>query len=207
MKLLLTSSGKFITENNIDQYLPKKLIDCQIAYITTALKDVKDTNYSKNLQKRMSELGFSYTKIDITGKNENELRDTLGRYDVIMVEGGNVFYLLKMVRESGFDNVIKDLINKGVVYIGSSAGSYIAGASIVTGTWSDRGYDRYDMNYKAMNIVPFVIKAHYTSDKYNNLKTKMKKLQYPVKILTDQQALLIIDNEIKLIGEGKEIKL
>ena len=41
----------------------------------------------------------------------------------------------------------------------------------------------------------------------NILKNKILKAKYPTRILQDGQAILVEDNEYKLIGEGEEIKL
>ena len=204
--LILTSSGSFITANNIDDFLPKKITDCKIAYIITASKKVNDTNYIDRHRQKMNELNFSYTEIDIAGKNENELKKTLDGHDIVMVEGGNTFYLLKAVRESGFENIIKELIEKGVVYIGSSAGSYITCPSIIMATWSKQNFNRCGINdYTAMNLVPFLIKAHYTPDMKAKLEEKTKDLQYPIRVLNDNQAILVCDGKVQLLGGGDEI--
>ncbi|MBT6034016.1 MAG: type 1 glutamine amidotransferase-like domain-containing protein [Candidatus Jacksonbacteria bacterium] len=204
--LILTSSSKFITRNNIDEYLPKKIGDCNIAYIITASKKVNDTGYLEKHKQKMDELGWDYTEIDIAGKNEEELKKELEGYDIVMVEGGNTFYLLKAVRESGFDRVIKDLIEKGVVYIGASAGSYIACPSIIMSTWSNTGFDRCGItDYTAMNLVPFLIKAHYTPDMKEVLEEKTKDVDYKTRILTDDQAIVVQGDTIKLLGGGEEI--
>ena len=188
--LILASSGQFITANNVDHFLPKKITDCKIAYIITASKKVDDTGYIERHRQKMDELNFSYTEIDIAGKNEDELKKALDGHNIVMVEGGNTFYLLKAVRESGFDNVIKELINNGVVYVGSSAGSYIACPSIIMATWSNRGFDRCGItDFTAMNLVPFLIKAHYTPDMLETLKEKASGLQYPMRVLNDNQAI------------------
>lgn len=206
--LILTSSGSFITANNVDNFLLKKITDCKIAYIITASKKVNDTGYIERHRQKMDELNFSYTEIDIAGKNENELKKALDGHDIVMVEGGNTFYLLKAVRESGFENVIKELIENGVVYVGSSAGSYITCPSIVMATWSNRGFDRCGITeYSAMNLVPFLIKAHYTPDMLETLKEKADDLQYPMRVLNDDQAILVQDGEVQLLGGGDEIVL
>ena len=206
--LILTSSGSFITAHNVDHFLPKKITDCKIAYIITASKKVDDVSYIERHQQKMDELNFSYTKIDIAGKNEDELKKALDGHDIVMVEGGNTFYLLKAVRESGFENVIKELIENGVVYVGSSAGSYITCPSIVMATWSNRGFDRCGITeYSAMNLVPFLIKAHYTPDMLETLKEKVNDLQYPMRVLNDDQAILVQDGEVQLLGGGDEIIL
>lgn len=204
--LILTSSGKFIIQNNIDQYLPKKITDCKIAYISTASKKVHDDTYAQDHQKVMKELNFSFDVIDIAGMNENELKKALDGHDIILVEGGNTYYLLKSVRESNFKKVVKDMISKGVVYIGSSAGSYITCPSIIMSTFNEHGFDRFDItDFSAMNLVPFLIKAHYTPDMMERLKNNFSNLDYPLRVLTDKQALLVRDGKVQLLGEGEEI--
>jgi dipeptidase E len=206
--LILASSGQFITNNNIDKYLPKKLVDCKIAYIITASKKVSDSSYINKHRQKMSQLNFNYTEIDIDGKNENELKKILDGYEVILMEGGNTFYLLKSIRESGFEKVIKNLIKKEVVYIGSSAGSYVACPSIIMATFSERPKDRCGVDdFTALNLVPFLISAHYTPDKLPNLKEKSKILNLPLHILNDQQAIISIDGKTKLLGDGEKIIL
>ncbi|MDP3043688.1 MAG: Type 1 glutamine amidotransferase-like domain-containing protein [bacterium] len=206
--LILTSSGQFITANNVDDFLPKKITDCKIAYIITASKKVSDTGYIDRHRQKMDELNFSYDEIDIAGMNENELKKALDGHDIIMVEGGNTFYLLKAIRESGFENVAKDLIERGVVYIGSSAGSYVACPSIIVSTYAKKQKDRCGVtDLTAMNLVPFLIKAHYTPDMLPDLKDIKKNIEYPLHVLNDQQALLIRNGEVQLLGGGDEIIL
>ncbi len=206
--LLLTSSGSFIQNNNINYILPKKITDCKIAYIITASKKTDDPSYIEIHKQKMDELNFDHTEIDIAGKNENELKKLLDGYDIILVSGGNTFYLLKAVRESGFENVIKNLISKGVVYISSSAGSYITCPSIIIATWSKRNFDTCGVtDYTGMNLVPFLIKAHHTPDQKEELEEKIKNLEYPVRVINDEQAILVRDDKVELLGRGEKIIL
>ncbi|MEN8252616.1 MAG: hypothetical protein ABFQ53_03485, partial [Patescibacteria group bacterium] len=62
-------------------------------------------------------------------------------------------------------------------------------------------------DYTAMNLVPFLIKAHYTDEQKEKLKENLKDVTYPIKFLTDNQALLVEDEDVTLLGEGVEIKL
>lgn len=205
--LILASSGNFIAANNIDHFLPKPLSEAKILYVTTASKKVNDTSYVERTRQKMDELNFSFTEYDIVGKSEEQLKKALSSHDIVYVEGGNTFYLLKAVRDTAFDKVAKEAIENGLVYWGVSAGSYIACPSIVTATWSDR-FDRCGVtDWTAMNIVPFLIKAHYTPDILETLKEKSKDLQLPLRVLNDNQAILVKDGEVQLIGGGDEIML
>jgi len=112
------------------------------------------------------------------------------------------------VRESGFDKVAKDLISKGMIYIGVSAGSYIACPTIEVAGWSHENDNIVGLtNLKAMNLVPFLIKAHYSPEYKEVVIEGIKNSKYPVRILTDDQAILVKNGKAKLVGKGKEIRL
>jgi len=194
--------------HDVDSFLPKKIADCKIAYIITASKKVDRTAYVERHKKSMDDLHRNYTEIDIADKSEEELKKILVGYDIVLMEGGNTFYLLKAIRESGFESVIKSLIAQGVVYIGSSAGAYVACPSIVMAAWSNNEFDRCGIvDYTAMNLVPFLIKAHYTLEKRSWIEENVKLSSLPTKVLDDNQALIIDNLKVAFIGEGDEIIL
>ena len=108
--ILLTSSGKFVTDGDMS-FLGKPINKMKMAYITTAFKGVRDISYMNERKRRMTGLNYDFEEIDLDGEDEKELMRILSNKEIIYVEGGNTFYLLKAVRESGFDKVIKNLKN------------------------------------------------------------------------------------------------
>jgi dipeptidase E len=208
-RLLLSSNGSFVIEKGL-RLLFDDISKIKLAYITTAGKGSRDRTYIETHKEMMGKEGYDFEELDIEGKNENELRELLEEKNTIYVEGGNTFYLLKAVRESGFDKVIKDLIKKGVAYIGSSAGSYIMCPTIEMSTWKKPGEekDRFGViDLTALNLVPFLIKAHYNPEQKEFLKEKIAGAKYPTRILKDGQAILVEEDDYKLVGDGEEIKL
>lgn len=210
--LLLASNGAAVMDNISMVIRGRQLKDLRIAYITTAGKDVPDASYLERSRVRMRELGFLFEEMDIEGKNEETLRTMLKEFDAVYVEGGNTFYLLKAVRESGFGKVIRERIDKGLVYIGASAGAYIACPTIEMATWMDRNkFNRHSLaDFTALNLVPFLIFAHYDSynlQDQNVIKEQADMSKYPVRILKDGQALLVEDNNIQLVGDELKIVL
>ena len=206
--LILTSSGKLIAANKLDEFLPKPLSKSKILYITTASKKIPDASIVDRQKQIMNELNFSYTEYDITGKSKEELKKVLIEQDIIYVEGGNTFHLLKSARECELADILKELLPKGLVYIGTSAGSYIACPSIISATWSNDGFDRCGIvDFKAMKLVPFLMQVHYVPEMKKMLDEKSKKLDLPLRVLTDDQALVINDEKIQLIGGGEEVVL
>lgn len=207
--LLLLSSGRFLN-NDLTSVLGKPLKDLKIAHVISASKGkgVSDLSYIERTRAIFDENKCYYEDLDLDGKTENELRKILSKFDAVFVNGGSTFYLLKSVRESGFDKVIKELLPTGLIYIGASAGSYIVCPTIEMATWKHQDkYDHYGItDYNALNLVPFLITAHYSSDYKEILNEKIPKATYPTKVLSDEQAILVQDDKITLLG-GEEIKI
>jgi peptidase E len=75
-------------------------------------------------------------------------------------------------------------------------------------TWPKHGFDKCGItDYTAMNLVPFLIMAHFTPDIFKTLKDKAKDLQYPLHVLNDNQAIIVENGKVKSIGGGDEIIL
>ncbi|MFA5994156.1 MAG: Type 1 glutamine amidotransferase-like domain-containing protein [Parcubacteria group bacterium] len=206
-KLLLSSNGSFIIEKGL-KLLFDDISKIRLAYITTAGKGSSDKTYIETHKEMLKKEGCNFEELDIEGKTEDELRELLKNKNAVYVEGGNTFYLLKAVRESGFDKVIKELIEKSVPYIGSSAGSYIACPTIEMATWKPKQKDRFGVSdFTAMNLVPFLVVAHYEPEFKEVLKEKIPQIQYETKVLKDGQAILVEGDSYKLVGEGGGIRL
>ncbi len=74
--------------------------------------------------------------------------------------------------------------------------------------WNDETVDRYGVsNFIALNHVPFVLKAHYTDEKEVEVKTRMQKLKYSLRIPRDGQGILVEDDKYTFVGDGEEVKL
>lgn len=81
--------------------------------------------------------------------------------EVIFTGGGNTFVLLRELQERGLLDVIRNCVQNGTSYIGSSAGANIAGPAI---------YTTNDMpivcveSFDALGLVPFLINPHYFNE-------------------------------------------
>lgn len=205
--VLLLSSTKFAIKN--PEPFDKPLSKMRMVYITTASKGAHSLDYLERAKKIFAANGYNYEELDLDGKNEQWLRDYMKNFDVVYMQGGNTFYLLKSIRESGFDKVLKDLIPKGLYYIGASAGSYVACPTIEMATWKEPDkYERYGLtDFTGMNLVPFYVSVHYTPEYRDILKEKVTQAKYPVYVLTDEQAILVKDGRVNFIGNQEQIRL
>lgn len=82
----------------------------------------------------------------------------LDQAEAIFVGGGNTYALLKRLRESGLISEIQKRVQGGMSYMGSSAGSNLAGPTILTtNDWNVVGLNQFE----ALGLVPFNINPHY----------------------------------------------
>jgi len=190
--LLLTSAGMQV-KDEILKLLSKPTYQTTIAHITTAAAIFDRASWMEKDKKAMLKAGFQVEDVDITGKTEVQLRDLLNGKDIIYVQGGDPYYLLKQIKDSGFDRVAKEFVNLGEIYIGVSAGSYIVCPTIEMALWKKPKRNRWGLtdNESAMNLVPFLVCVHFKSKDEEAIKKGMMTTTYPVKVITDNQAILI----------------
>ncbi len=100
----------------------EKINNKKVLYITTASdgEEDDDKSWMDEEYKTILDLGINEPNI-IEYKIGNDIN--IDDFDIIYMMGGNTFYLLDVIRKTGFDKIIVDFINKGKIYIGSSAGS------------------------------------------------------------------------------------
>jgi len=208
--LLLTSGGMKMREE-IVKLLQKPAYDVTVAFISTAAKPEENLDFLRSDWTIMrDEMGFNVEEVDIEGKTEAEVLKLLQVKDIIYVEGGNTFYLLKAMRGCNFDKVIKKLLKEGKVYIGASAGSIVAGRTIKTAEWlGDKNIVKMK-DFKGLNLVPFDIFVHYQPEHSEIIKKQIpdiKKRYKNLRIITDEQAILVQGKTTALIGKGEAIIL
>ena len=203
--LLLTSAG-IVPE--IREYflsiLPKsKPEENRVAFVTTAAYgESKNPAWMEKDRQSLYNCGIKQIEdVDFKDKTQKDLKKILSDKDIIFVNGGNTFYLLKWVRESGFDKLLSGFLRRGGLYVGVSAGSYIACPTIEAAMWKHQDRNRVGItDFTALNVVPFLITAHFEK-KYRSIVAEVAKTtKYPIVALTDQQAVLVKGKTIKLLG-------
>ena len=102
---------------------------------------------------------FSNLGIEIMGIHEgSNHEENLKMADGIFTGGGNTFVLLKTLCEKGLLPILRDRVYHGMPYMGSSAGTNIAGQSIQT---TNDMPIVHPPQLEAIQAVPFNINPHY----------------------------------------------
>lgn len=196
MKLFLASLAS-TTLDLVLPLLPDKPNKLKLAFIDTAAHPYigKDTPWMTADRDELSAMGFAMTYYDIKGKNADQLRRDLSQFQVIFVEGGNTFYLLNEIKKSGFDIVVKELLDKGVIYIGASAGSMILGPDLNHLIKIDHPETVPELtDYTCLGLIPERIVPHYGREKYAAVHAALA-AEWGDKVLQlrDDQALIVND--------------
>lgn len=208
--ILLTSKGMKVPSmrDEVLKLISKPPQEIKLACINTASKNSSTSEWVIEDNEGLEKLGFNIEEIDIEGKTESELLGLLKDKDIIYVQGGDPFFLLKHIRLSGFDNVVKELMQKGVIYVGFSAGTYIACPSLEMALWHKPERERHGItDLTGMDLVPMLICVHFEESRREAYLQGMKSTKYQTKILNDEQSLLFKDGKCELVGNRKEISI
>ena len=192
MKLILSScdfgnptSARFIIDN-----LCKPISDCKVLYFPNE-KVTPEKIKSYKYEARVSAFGFQKKNIYVANYFDPTPFFNLD-IDVIYISGGNTFGTMKLIRDSGFDKAIVDYIQRGVVYIGGSAGAHIATADISHVAKYDK--DTFGLtDFAGLGLYNGILICHYNKDRKQDFEDLIASGKYAVIALKDDQSIIVND--------------
>lgn len=203
MKKLFLASAAVFTLDLIRQTLPSSTKKLRVAFVPTAADLYTEKQWMYDDRNKLLKMGFDVFDVDIKNKTEEKLFEELKSIDMLFVSGGNTYYLLEKTLQSGFDKVVKKLIDKGVIYIGSSAGSVLTCPTI---EFIEDLDDRSEANLTAFNglgLVDFLILPHYGDPKYdarlNKIIATWKNKGHNIITLTNNQAIILEGDSQRIV--------
>lgn len=204
MKKIFLTSFACKTLDLISELLPKEASSLKAAFIPTAADPYDDKDFVNVDREKLVEMGFEVIDIDLKEIKGEMLEKKLVDIDLILVAGGNTFYLLDHVRKSGFDKILEKLIKKGVIYVGSSAGSILCCPTIEGAKRFDSTEDAPSLtDYSGLDLFNEIIIPHANKERYadriKETKKEMEDKGFKVNVLTDNQAILIEDESWKIV--------
>jgi dipeptidase E len=193
MKLYLASYA-MVSMAKIIKHEGRDFVGKKAIFIPTAGDPYDNKDFIEADRIALEKYGLDVVEMDIKNKNEEEIRKAIVGADIVLVAGGDTFYLMEKLKESGADKVIKDFIKKNGIYIGSSAGSIICCPTIEGAEEFDnpnlaKGLDNFD----GMGVFKDVITPHAQKEKYfERIRSTTERLEskgYKVYPLTDDDVL------------------
>lgn len=208
MRLLLTSGGLR------NPTLTKALLDLanrpaeglKVAFIPTAMNtEPGDKGWAIAQMNRLQEMGVAQVDIvEISAIPKEIWLPRLQESNVIFVNGGNTTHLMTCFNKSGLTEEMPKLL-KTRVYVGVSAGSYIATPDLRFNS------DKTNKVLDGLHLVDFGLQAHYKSPKfpfaksYEIVKKRVEGCPYTVYALDDQMAVKVDGVKIEFVGEGEYV--
>lgn len=199
MKLFLASEAK-ASIKDIEVFV-HGLSGKSIAYIHTAANGEKWGSWRESeTVKLLISLHAKVEELQLEDYTSGGVLSHLVNKDIIWFAGGMTGYLMYWIRRVGLDNAIKNILEK-TVYVGSSAGSMIAGQTLDITEWYPGDQEKGASLFPALALVDFDIYPHYDEsmlpiiqEKYNDHKLYM---------LKNGEAVTVENEKIQVIGEEK----
>lgn len=206
MKNLFLTSSNIYVMSDVVKYIPNFHVGMKLAFIPTAAEVEKgDRSWLDEDRQAAIDVGFDVLDFSFTKKTAAEVQTALDPVDVILVSGGNTYFLLQELQRSECTQYIQNRVEKGMVYIGTSAGSILAGPSIdAVGDLDDRSLAPDLTTDECLNLTDVIVFPHWGSPHFQKRYEKCMQNGYKkgkkLVLLTDDQYLWVRDQWYQIMS-------
>jgi dipeptidase E len=207
MKLLLSS---FTTSAEQDAALArlvgKEVHDMKVGYIENAYDVYNDEPSLIEGRETLKIKGYDFELIDLRDwRSDREgLRQKLASKDVFLLAGGNPYYLRWLMKVTGADEIIVELVQQGKVYSGASAAAVVAGPTLEFFDELDDPNEADEVIMDGLHLTEIVVVPHVDNAGFGEGCRKageaLKAAGYTTQWLTDSQALIIDGDKQRVLG-------
>ena len=194
------------TIQNIKYLLPKPIQALKAVCIMTAAYGQGEGNYDWAFPQDINPLahiGLNLDLYDVAGKTEEEVRQKLDGVEIIIVTGGDTYYLLKHLRACGFEKILREKLAQGVIYLASSAGAIVCCPDIDYIAPMDNPLKAGITEFKGMGLVDFFLVPHLNHPHLAGAANVIMQNCLGQNRLTigllDEQFILVNKNVIKIV--------
>ncbi len=199
--ILLTSNTPPVVKDLFERYIKDSNAKTLVFVETAAEIEAGDMEWLEADYDAWVDVGLEVTRYTVTGKDSVQIEKDLAEHDVIYLSGGNTFYLLQQLQKTGAVPVIQKLVKEGKIYIGTSAGSIVAGPDIS----AVKNLDNESMapeleGYSGLSLIDVVALPHWGSSYFRDLYLNQRldhvydNPVHKIVLLTDNQYLAFEDN-------------
>lgn len=211
MKFLLTSAGiknKSLV-NALTDLVGKPAKEISVLFILTAANTVEgDKDW---LIDNLNDLKREYKSVDIldiAGVPQKIWQPRMEAVDIICFGGGDEQYLAKVLRDSGVDQALPELL-KTRVYMGISAGSMVAGQflshDLIKIVYPEEIFEGLNkpLGFVDCLFIPHLNSEYFTQVRKEILEKHKADFNFPFYACDDNSGLKIVDGKIEVISEGE----
>lgn len=206
-KLILTSKG-LNTKTGME--LVKRVYQKEkICYGSIFLLTLPVYGVDKIIIDACKKLGFD--NIYLAKDYQNKKIEEMPIVDAVFVTEGNTFEVAEYIRQNNFDKYIRNIIENGITYIGSSAGAILASASFEEAENFDSNFIKMT-DFTGLKIMPEnenvsdIVIPHYTYRELQNYINSMEEEQVvcyrTIYNVCNEEALVL---DCKRVGNNVEL--
>lgn len=203
--LLISNSGQPFLQHSRTEVLNFLRSVKSLGYITAARLDDEGKRF-KLAAAALSDFGITAEHLRLG----DDFKTRLKRAEAVLVSGGNTYALLKRLRDANALSLLADRVRGGLLYIGTSAGTNIAGPNVLaTNDWNVVGCNQFD----AMGLVPWAINPHYLQQDPNmatGSETRDQRIgeyltvnKAPLLAIEEETAVRVEDGHARVVGSGR----
>lgn len=160
MKKLIIASTSTIYGSNYLAYLLPTLLDF-FKNVTTLvfIPYARPGGISYDAYTEIAKNAFATIDVAVQGIHEfKDPKEAIQNAEAIFTGGGNTFELVNQLYKTGIISDLKEVVEKGTPYLGTSAGSNICGLTMMN---TNDMPIVYPPSFDTLGCMPFNINAHY----------------------------------------------
>lgn len=176
-----------------------------IAYIPTAANGEEPYGTWKNgtTWNEFSACGAIVQVFELENYKEMHFPDSLRNFDILFVAGGMPGYLMYWMRRTYLDVHLKKMLDDGLIYVGSSAGSMVTAPTLHS---AEVYLDEVEPGvgiFPGLGLVDFDFYPHYKEGTLDQIKKNYKgSKMYLVK---NGEAITVENSKVTILGDERLI--
>ena len=189
------------------QRITKPAKEARVLFIDNAAEPFEDKWGVTADREAFLRLGCNLVDIDLREISKGDFLLHIASADILHICGGSVLYLLSLIKQKGFDEVIISSVRDNkILYTGTSAGSIIVAPSVDLFMYDEEEADfaKKGMDFTGLGLGSFLILPHINNPEYvegrKNMFAHLIEYSRPILLLHDSQAVWVEDKKFDLVS-------
>jgi len=207
-RVFLASAGSFVAGDVAERMAGEKGL--KLLYITTAAEaEDGDLWWLRADRDALATAGFLVLEYTITGKSRVEIARAFDDTNILCFSGGNNYYLLEKIQQTGCADLIRRAVENGKPYFGISAGAIVAGPDLSPLYYEPDARKAPELEgLKGLALVDFIVFPHWGNPYFKDFYMNQRLVQafvpgHKIILLTDSQYVYVEDDAFRIIETKK----
>lgn len=206
MKLFLASEAKHPESiKKLKTFVGGDLNDKKVVYIPTAANGEYFGSWKVGESIKVAKsLTSKFKIIELEDYYKENIFTQIETADILWFAGGAVGYLLYWMRRAELDKKLPEILEKGTIYVGSSAGSMACAKTQYCAEWYLGAEEHGASLIPGLGLIDFEIYPHFEDEKLQEIKKLWKEGE--LYLLKNGEVITVVNGKVKVLGEKRILK-